>query len=142
MDPQTVVSATEHSLISCLECPLGDRPSVCRRSRYLQDEQCVNYSADGQIYVLFGSAAELLIMSQEQAPCKPQANGTSRGPTWQNNVMFPLVSSADVEGADSEDGYKRWRAIIHHHLPFPPLFKNKVQAMFSEPRRPDSFSAS
>ena len=30
----------------------------------------------------------------------------------------------------------------HHHLPFPPLFKNKVQAMFSEPRRPDSFSAS
>lgn len=86
-DPQTVVSATEQGLISCLECPLGDRPSLSRRSRYLQDEQCVNYSMDGQIYAIFGSAAELLIMSQEEAPCKPQTNGTSRGPSWQNNVI-------------------------------------------------------
>jgi len=78
---------------------------------------------DGQIYVLFGSAAELLIMSQKQAPCKPQANGTSRGPSWQNNVVFPPVSSADVEGAGSEDGCTE----VESNNPPPPTFSPSFQ---------------
>ena len=101
----------------------GDQPAARRRSRYLQDEQYVNYPADGQIYVLFGTAAELLIMSQEQAPCKPQANGTSRGPSWQNNVTFPPVSSADVEGADSEGGH----TAVESNNPLPSTFSFSFQ---------------
>lgn len=79
---------------------------------------------DGQIYVLFGSATELLIMPHEQAHVN-QKQMACLLTIPAKEVTFAPVSSADICGTQNERGHTQ--ASSHHQvgptdppLPSPP----------------------